>query len=198
MFALLKLSGIIDFTNGKIAHIFKWAVFIAAILCSINAVLRKVFSTGDFYQAYANSLSELQLFLFGCIFLLGAAYTLRRDEHVRIDILAGRWSENSQIKMDIIGIIFFLLPTSILILYFSTQYLNMSYTSGETTGNSPLPLWPFKLLIPIGYSLLIIQSISELIKRFAYFKGLVPFSDLRRKSHTPAQEVKKYIANINK
>lgn len=196
MRALLKLSGLIDIANERIAQTVKWAVFLAAVICSINAILRKLFSTSEFYHTYANSLSELQLFLFGCIFLLGAAYTLRRDEHVRIDVLTGRWSEASQIKMDVVGLLLFLLPISILTLYFSFNYFSTSYASAETTGNSPLPLWPFKLLIPIAYFLLIIQAISELIKRFAYFKGLIQFSDLRRKGHTPEQEVKKYTANI--
>lgn len=195
MQTLLKLSNLIDQFNEKIAQTVKWAVFIAAVICSLNAILRKVFSSGDFYQSYANSLSELQLFLFGCIFLLGAAYTLRRDEHVRIDVLSARWSERTQVKMDIVGFLLFLLPIAVLILYFSLQYVSTSYISGETTGNSPLRLWPFKLLIPVAYLLLIIQTISELIKRFAYFRGLVPFADLRRKSHSQEQEVKSSAIN---
>ena len=140
-------------------------------------------------------MSETQLFLFGAMFLLGAAYTLRLDEHVRIDLLSSRWSERKQAIMDVIGFALFLLPVSILIFYHSLSFLSFSWHSGETTGNSFLPLWPFKLLIPIGFALLIVQAISELIKRVAYFKGLIPFSQLRRRSHAPEKEFLAYQAD---
>ena len=190
---LLRLSRLIDGFSEKMGKFLSWAVLAAVLICSLNAVLRKAFDTSDFYKQYANAMSELQLFFFGTIFLLGAAYTLRLDEHVRIDLLSSRWSERTQVKMDIVGYLLFLLPFAGLIVYLGLDFFLISLNSGETSGNSFLPLWPFKLLIPVGFSFLVVQSISELIKRFAYFKGLVPFEQLRRRSHSPDEEVQAYL-----
>ena len=188
MQTLLRISRFIDALNERIGRYLSWTVLLAVLVCSLNAILRKLFDTSAFYKTYANAMSEMQLFLFGAMFLLGAAYTLRLDEHVRIDLLSSRWSERRQVIMDVIGFTLFLLPMSILMFYHSLSFLSFSWHSGETTGNSFLPLWPFKLLIPIGFALLIVQAISELIKRVAYFKGLIPFSQLRRRSQAPEDE----------
>ena len=195
MQTLLRISRFIDALNERIGRYLSWTVLLAVLVCSLNAILRKLFDTSAFYKTYANAMSETQLFLFGAMFLLGAAYTLRLDEHVRIDLLSSRWSERRQAIMDVIGFALFLLPVSILIFYHSLSFLSFSWHSGETTGNSFLPLWPFKLLIPIGFALLIVQAISELIKRVAYFKGLIPFSQLRRRSHAPEKEFLAYQAD---
>lgn len=190
---LLRIARGIDCVSEKIGKFLSWGVLFAVLICSLNAILRKAFDTSDFYKQYANAMSELQLFFFGAIFLLGAAYTLRLDEHVRIDLLSNRWSERTQVKMDILGYVLFLLPFACLIVYLGVDFFLISFASGETSGNSFLPLWPFKLLIPIGFVLLIAQGVSELIKRVAYFKGLVPFEQLRRRSHSPEEEVQAYL-----
>ena len=184
----LNLSRAIDAITEKIGRVATWAVLLAVLVCSLNAILRKLFDTSDFYKTYSNAMSEMQLFFFGAIFLLGAAYTLKLDEHVRIDILSNRWSERRQMWTDVIGFGVFMVPICILIFWLSLSFVADSYTSAETTGNSFLPLWPFKSLISLGYLLLIAQGVSELIKRIAYFKGLIPFAQLRR-HHSVADEV---------
>ncbi len=196
MKGLLHLSKLIDGLSVKVGKFAIWAVLLSVMVCSLNALLRKMFETSAFYKDYSNAMSETQLFLFGVIFLLGSAYTLRLDEHVRIDVVAGRWSERGQMLMDLIGFTLFLLPVCILVFYFSLSFVANSYNSHETSGNSFLPLWPFKTLISIGFLLLILQGISEIIKRVAYFKGLIPFSELRREHKSADDEVKAYIEEV--
>ena len=188
MNGLLKLSQAIDTFNAKVGRTATWAVLFAVIVCSVNALMRKLFDTSDFYKNYSNAMSEMQLFFFGVIFLLGAAYTLGLDEHVRIDVLSNRWSERKQMWMDAIGFGAFMVPICTLIFILSLSFVADSWASHETTGNSFLPLWPFKSLISLGYLTLIAQGVSEFIKRLAYFKGLIPFAQLRR-HHSVEDEV---------
>lgn len=193
MHGLLRLSGIIDRFNEKIAKAAQWTVLIAVLICSLNAILRKVFSSSTFFQTYSNTMFESLFFFFGCMFLLGAAYTLKKDEHVRIDVLASRYSERAQVWGDIVGILLFMFPACILILWYSIGAVEQSILSDEHSGNSPLVLWPFKLLIPLGFLMLLIQGFSELIKRIGYLKGLVAYHEFRKGGHNPDDEVKAYI-----
>lgn len=193
MQSLLRISKNIDNLNERISKTMLWAVLIAVAICSANAVLRKLFSSSEFFQKNSSVMFELQFFLFSCMFLFGAAYTLRRDEHVRIDVISSRYSERAQVKLDIVGIIFFMMPICLLVFYYSLSFFGQSFNNSEHSGDSGLLLWPFKLLMPVGYFFLILQGISELIKRVGYIKGLVPFSEFRKAGHSPDDEVREYI-----
>jgi TRAP-type mannitol/chloroaromatic compound transport system permease small subunit len=124
------------------------------------------------------------------MFLLAASYTLRRNEHVRIDVIVGRLSKRTQVWIDLLGFVFFLLPMTILILYDAIPYAMVSISSQEMSSNSGgLILWPAKILIPIGFALLTLQGISELIKRIGFLVGRVDASAFEKQATTPEDEI---------
>ena len=174
---LMKISRLIDAVNDFIGQWAKWLILLAVLICAGNAIIRYAFSISS------NAWLELQWYLFAGVFLLGAPYTLRRDEHVRIDVVAGHLSERKQVWIDIFGILFFLLPICSIILW-------LSYAGHEMSGNAGgLIRWPAKFLIVAGFFLIILQGLSELIKRVAYLKGLLPFSAFRKHAIDPAEEI---------
>jgi TRAP-type mannitol/chloroaromatic compound transport system permease small subunit len=180
----MRISRLIDAVNEFIGQWAKWLVLLAVLVCAGNAIIRYTFSISS------NAWLELQWYMFAGVFLLGAPYTLRRDEHVRIDVIAGRLSERAQVWIDIFGIIFFLLPISLIILWLSIPYFWLSYAGHEMSGNAGgLIRWPAKFLIVAGFFLLILQGLSELIKRFAYLKGLLPASAFRKHALDPSVEI---------
>ena len=168
MKALLKLSGLIDRINGRVGAWVAWLVLAAVVVSSVNAIIRKIFNMSS------NSFLEIQWYFFSAIFLLCAGYTLLRNEHVKIDVVSHRFSKRGQIMIDIIGIIFFLLPISLLVVRLSWPFFWQGLMSSEMSQNAGgLIRWPVYLLIPIGFALLAMQGVSELIKRFAFLKGLI-------------------------
>ncbi|MDQ0143938.1 TRAP transporter small permease subunit [Cupriavidus necator] len=184
MSSLMRISRLIDAVNAFIGQWAKWLVLLAVLVCAGNAIIRYTFSVSS------NAWLELQWYMFAGVFLLGAPYTLRRDEHVRIDVIAGRFSERTQVWIDIFGIFFFLLPISAIILWLSIPYFWLSYAGHEMSGNAGgLIRWPAKFLIAAGFFLMILQGLSELIKRFAYLKGELPFSAFRKHAVDPALEI---------
>ena len=184
MSSLMRISRLIDAVNAFIGQWAKWLVLLAVLVCAGNAIIRYTFSVSS------NAWLELQWYMFAGVFLLGAPYTLRRDEHVRIDVIAGRFSERTQVWIDIFGILFFLLPISVIILWLSIPYFWLSYAGHEMSGNAGgLIRWPAKFLIVAGFALMILQGLSELIKRFAYLKGDLPFSAFRKHAVDPALEI---------
>ncbi|AMR79547.1 TRAP-type transporter, small permease component [Cupriavidus phytorum] len=184
MSSLMRISRLIDAVNAFIGQWAKWLVLLAVLVCAGNAIIRYTFSISS------NAWLELQWYMFAGVFLLGAPYTLRRDEHVRIDVIAGRFSERTQVWIDIFGILFFLLPISLIILWLSIPYFWLSYAGHEMSGNAGgLIRWPAKFLIVAGFALMILQGLSELIKRFAYLKGDLPFSAFRKHAVDPALEI---------
>ncbi|SOZ13938.1 TRAP-type transporter, small permease component [Cupriavidus taiwanensis] len=184
MSSLMRISRLIDAVNAFIGQWAKWLVLLAVLVCAGNAIIRYTFSVSS------NAWLELQWYMFAGVFLLGAPYTLRRDEHVRIDVIAGRFSERTQVWIDIFGILFFLLPISLIILWLSIPYFWLSYAGHEMSGNAGgLIRWPAKFLIVAGFALMILQGLSELIKRFAYLKGDLPFSAFRKHAVDPALEI---------
>ncbi|MFO1412477.1 MAG: TRAP transporter small permease subunit [Burkholderiales bacterium] len=169
MNALLAFSRAVDAMSERIGRTVYWLVLVAVVISTVNAIVRKVFNWSS------NSLLEIQWYLFSAVFLLCAGYTLLRNEHVRIDVIAGRLSKTKQIWIDILGTIFFLMPMSLLIMYLSWFTFLNAYRSNEVSTNAGgLILWPARILVPIGFALLILQALSELIKRFAFLKGLIP------------------------
>lgn len=166
MTALLRLSAWIDALSDRIGLSVSWALLAAVVICTGNALARYVLHVGS------NAWLEIQWYLFAAIFLLAAAHTLRRNEHVRIDILASRLSRRAQAWIDILGIVLFLLPMCWIILVYAVPYVRASFLGGETSANAGgLTVWPVKLLIPIGFAMLALQGLSELIKRAGFLTG---------------------------
>lgn len=169
MNAFLGLSRFIDATNERVGRSAMWLLLAAVLISTVNAIVRKVFNWSS------NGLLEIQWYLFAGAFLLGAAYTLLHNEHVRIDVVSGKFSRRTQTWIEVIGSIFFLLPFCAMVLWTSVPWFLNSFASGETSSNAGgLILWPAKILVPIGFTLLTAQGISELIKRLAFLKGLIP------------------------
>lgn len=191
---LLKLSRMIDRLNEIIGEGISWALLAAVLICSGNALIRYGLNRSS------NAWLEIQWYLFAAMFLLASAYTLRRNEHVRIDVIADRFSKRTQVWIDVFGFVFFMLPMTLVILYYAIPFALLSYTSQEMSGNSGgLILWPAKVLIPIGFFLLTLQGISELIKRIGYLLGKVDASAFEKQAATPEEEIEtiKSAAHIN-
>ena len=184
MSLLLRLARLIDAMNEKIGLAVSWALLIAVLICSGNAIIRYSFNMSS------NAWLEIQWYLFSAMFLLAGAYTLKRNEHVRIDVIVGRFSRRTQIIIDIFGFAIFLLPVSLLILYFSVPFAMESLRNQEVSSNAGgLILWPAKMLIPVGFVMLTLQGFSELIKRLAYLAGLVDASEFEKQAATPQDEI---------
>lgn len=181
---LLSFSRFIDALNEKIGLAISWALLLAVLICSGNALVRYTFNTSS------NAWLEIQWYLFGAIFLLASSYTLKRNEHVRIDVVVGRFSKRTQVWIDVFGFTFFLLPATLLILYFAIPFAYESIRNQEVSSNAGgLIIWPAKTLIPVGFFLLTLQGISELIKRIGYLMGLVEASAFEKQTATPEEEI---------
>jgi len=179
--SLLSLSRLIDRLSERIGHTFYWLVLAAVLISAANAVVRKTFNVSS------NAFLEIQWYLFSAIFLLLAGYTLLRNDHVRIDVIASRLSKRAQTWIDIIGTVFFLFPMAILIMWLSWPVFVEAYERHEISTNAGgLIIWPARLLVPVGFLLLILQGISELIKRIAFLRGLIP--DPTEKPHEKSLE----------
>ncbi len=169
---ILAISDFIDAMNERFGRIANWCVLIACVISAGNALVRYGFSFSS------NAWLEIQWYLFGAMFMLGAPYTLKMNEHVRVDIVYGNVSPRVQIWIDLLGGIFFLLPATIIIGWMSWPIFLDSLVSGEISNNAGgLLRWPIKLLMPLGFGLLTLQGISEIIKRIAALTGhraLVP------------------------
>ena len=166
---LLKLSRLIDRLNAGIGRSVAWLVLAAVLISAGNAVARK------FFNSSSNAFLEVQWYLFSAVFLLAAAHTLMRQEHVRIDVLSARWSARTRAWVDVFGIVFFLLPLVVVVVGLSWPLLVRTYVSGEMSSNAGgLIRWPVLALLPLAFTLLGVQGISELIKRLAWLQGLLP------------------------
>jgi TRAP-type mannitol/chloroaromatic compound transport system permease small subunit len=163
---LLGISRLIDAVNERIGKITAWAIVVAVLVSAVNAIIRKVFGTSS------NAWLELQWYLFGAVFMLCASWTLKANEHIRIDIFSSRLTKRSRDRIDIFGHMFFLLPFVALMIYLSTPFFIRSYQSGEVSTNAGgLLIWPAKGLILLGFVLLAFQWFSELVKRIAIMRG---------------------------
>ena len=181
MNALLSLSRAIDKLNERVGLTVSWLVLAAVLISAANAIVRKAFNVSS------NSFLEIQWYLFSVVFLFCAGYTLLRNQHVRIDVIAGRLSPQAQAWIDILGTIFFLMPMALTIMWLSWPVFVQAYERHEVSTNAGgLIIWPARLLVPIGFFLLVIQGVSELIKRVAFLKGLIP--DPAQKQHEKSAE----------
>ena len=180
----MSLSRFIDSLNEKIANTVSWALLAAVIICAGNAVIRYSLNISS------NAWLEIQWYLYGAMFLLAASYTLKRDEHVRIDVIVGRFSRRTQAWIDLFGFLLFLLPVCLLILYDAIPFARVSIVSQEMSSNAGgLIVWPAKLLVPIGFALLILQGISEIIKRIAFLAGKIDGHEFAKHQSTPEEEI---------
>lgn len=181
MRTLLALSRLIDAVNQRVGQVVMWITLIVVFISAGNAVVRKALNMSS------NAWLEIQWYLFGAIFLLAAGYTLLRNEHVRVDILASRLRQRRQIHIEIFGVLFFLLPMACTILWLSWPMFVDSYVTNEQSSNTGgLVRWPVKLLIPVGFALLIAAGVSHLIKCIGFLRGLCP--DPRSQGDGPSAE----------
>jgi TRAP-type mannitol/chloroaromatic compound transport system permease small subunit len=191
MQALLRVSRLIDAMNERVGRLVYWLVLAAVLLSAGNAIIRKLFNMSS------NAFLEAQWYFFSGVFLLCSGYTLLRNEHVRIDIIAGRLSAKAQTWIDVLGTLFFLLPMAILFLYLSWPVFVRTYTHGEISTNAGgLLIWPARLLVPVGFALLTLQGISELIKRVAYLAGAGPDPVPRHDAHAAEKELAEEIRRM--
>ncbi len=182
MNALLALARAIDALNERIGRAVTWLVLAAVVISAVNAIVRKAFDMSS------NAFLEVQWYLFSAVFLLCSAWTLMRNEHIRIDIVNGRFSRRTQTWIDVFGTVFFLFPMVLLILYESVPWAYRALLSGEVSSSAGgLILWPAKLLVPAGFVLLLLQGISELVKRIAFLRGQGP--DPLERVHKKSAEV---------
>ena len=166
MQALLALSRAIDRLNAFVGKYSIWLIFAATFISAANAIVRKAF------DASSNAFLEVQWYLFAWSFLLAAGYTLLHREHVRIDVINSRLSKTKQVWIDIIGFALFLTPLCVTILWLSMPVVIQMYQSGEMSGNpGGLIRWPVWAAIPVGITLLMLQGLSELVKRIAFLTG---------------------------
>lgn len=184
MGALLKFSRAIDWLNAQVGKYAIWLIMGSTLISALNAVVRYTFNTSS------NAMLEIQWYLFAWSFLIAAAFTLLNREHVRIDVINSRLSKKTQMWIDILGFAFFLTPVCLLVLDFCIPMLIQKYQSGEMSGNpGGLIRWPVWLAIPVGFTLLMLQGWSELIKRVAFLRGQGPDPTLKAGEKSAEEEL---------
>lgn len=168
MTPLLSLSRWIDKLSTGIGKITMWLILATTLISAGNAIVRKAFDISS------NSLLEIQWYLFAAVFMLGAGYGFLKNSHVRIDFISSKLTDRTRNWIDLFGILFVLFPFCILLINLSWPSFTGAYQSGEMSSNAGgLIRWPVYLLVPVGFALLMLQGVSELIKRIAYLRGLI-------------------------
>jgi TRAP-type mannitol/chloroaromatic compound transport system permease small subunit len=163
---LLRLSRGIDKLNSGIGSLVAWGLLAAVLISAANAIVRKVWNTSS------NSWLEIQWILFGAVFLLCSAWTLLSNEHIRIDIVNNMLPKRVRDAIDVLGHLLFLLPMAFVLAYLGWPFFWLSLMQNEQSTNAGgLPVYPAKFLIPIAFTLLLVQAVSELIKRIAIMRG---------------------------
>ena len=175
---LLALARRIDALNTRVGQTAAWLILVAVLVSSINALTRYTLSIGS------NAWLELQWYLFSGVFLLCSPWTLKANEHIRIDVVTGRFSPHVHAWIDIIGGVLFLIPMCVVILWAGIPFATEAMATGEMSTNAGgLIVWPAKILIPLGFTLLMAQGVSELIKRIAFLQGLIDGSEFEKAGH---------------
>lgn len=168
MKALLRFSSLIDAINDFVGRHVSWLILAAVLISAGNATVRKAFDTSS------NMWLELQWYLYGTVFMLAAAYTLLRNEHVRIDVVSNMLRKRTRDYIDLFCHIFFLMPFVLLMVWLCVPWFVRSYSSGEISANAGgLIIWPAKMMVLIGFILLVAQAFSEIIKRTAVIARLI-------------------------
>jgi TRAP-type mannitol/chloroaromatic compound transport system permease small subunit len=186
--ALLPLSRLIDRLSEFVGRWVSWLVLAAVFVSALNAVVRKVFNTSS------NAYLEIQWYFFAAMFLLAAGYTLLRQEHVRIDVILSRFSKRTQIKIEIVGLVAFLFPVVLTVINLVWPLVIKAMVSGEMSSNAGgLIRWPIYAMVPLGFALLGLQGVSELIKRFAFLQGLIDDPTKKKQEKTAEEELAEVI-----
>ncbi|MGB8434936.1 MAG: TRAP transporter small permease subunit [Burkholderiales bacterium] len=181
MKVLLSISRAIDALNEHVGRLTYWLILVAVLVSAGNAIVRYSLNTSS------NAWLEIQWYLFSFVFLFCAGYTLLHNQHVRIDILTAHLSGRKKAWIDILGTLFFLLPMAIAIMWLSWPVFVDAYQSHEISTNAGgLLIWPARLMIPVGFFLLVLQGFSELIRRIAFLRGMIP--DPTEKDEGPSLE----------
>ena len=184
MRGLLKLSGAIDWLNAQVGKWVIWLILASTLISAVNALVRKVFNVSS------NAYLEVQWYLFAGAFLLAAGYTLLHGEHVKIDVVSSRLTKRKQIWIDVIGFALFLAPMCLIVLWYGIPFFLQGFRSGEMSSNAGgLVRWPVYLLMPVGFTLLLLQGLSEFIKRIAFLQGLIPDPTEKKVAKTPEEEL---------
>jgi TRAP-type mannitol/chloroaromatic compound transport system permease small subunit len=200
MQALLKFSAVVDRLNEIVGRLVMWLVLAAVLISAGNAIMRKAFSIGS------NAYLEIQWYLFAAVFMLGVGYVMLKNAHVRIDFVSSRLSKRTNALIDAIGIVVFTIPLSIIMVDLGWPLFARAWESGEMSQNAGgLIRWPVMLLIPVGFTILLLQATSELVKRIAFLRGLrsEPFSieagksDDERLAEELAEQAQKKLAGVN-
>jgi TRAP-type mannitol/chloroaromatic compound transport system permease small subunit len=180
---LLTLSRLIDALNEGVGRLTYWLVLVAVLVSAGNAIIRYTFNMSS------NAWLEIQWYLFSAVFLFCAGYTLLHNQHIRIDVVTGRLSPRAHAWIDILGTLLFLMPMALTVLWLSWPVFVDAYQRNEVSTNAGgLIIWPARLMVPIGFLLLVLQGISELIKRIAFLCGMIP--DPAEKHEEPSAEEK--------
>ena len=191
MHALLKFSKAVDWLNTQVGKYAIWLILAATVVSGVNAVIRKLFNMSS------NAYLEVQWYFFSSSFLLAAGYTLLNNEHVRIDVVSSHLSKRGQIWVDIIGFAFFLTPICAAVLWYGIPFFLQGFHSGEMSQNAGgLIRWPVYAMIPLGFTLLMLQGWSELIKRIAFLQGLIEDPTLKRVEKTAEEELADSIRRL--
>ncbi len=168
MNVLLRLSALVDVVNEHLGKIADWMVLTSCVISAGNAMVRYAFNYSS------NAWLEVQWYMFGVMFMLGASFTLKKNEHVRVDIVYGNVSERVQLWIDFLGGILFLLPATAILAWLSWDVFAESFRIGESSSNAGgLIRWPIKLMMPVGFFFLTLQGLSEVVKRAAALQGLI-------------------------
>jgi TRAP-type mannitol/chloroaromatic compound transport system permease small subunit len=166
---LLAFSRRVDWVTERIGKSVGWLLLAAVLISAGNALIRKAFGVSS------NAFLEAQWYLFGAVFMLGAGYAFLHDQHVRIDVLSTRMKRSTQVWVDVVGIVVFLLPLCVFVVWTSLPSLQLAITTKEVSANpGGLLRWPVYALVPLGFAMLAVQSVSELIKRVAFLTGHGP------------------------
>jgi TRAP-type mannitol/chloroaromatic compound transport system permease small subunit len=188
MRALLKFSKAIDWMSTQIGKYVIWLILASTVISAINAVVRKAFNMSS------NAYAEVQWYLFAASFLIAAGYTLLNGEHVKIDVISGRMSKRAQIWIDVLGFTFFLIPMCLTILWFGVPFFLEGMRTGEMSSNAGgLIRWPVYAMMPLGFALLLLQGVSELVKRVAFLQGLIADPTLKKIEKTAEEELAEAI-----
>ena len=191
MHSLLKFSKAVDWLNSQIGKYVIWLILASTVISATNAIVRKAFNVSS------NAYLEVQWYLFASAFLLASAYTLLNGEHVKIDVIYSRWSKRTQMWIDVFGFTFFLLPFCAAILWFGVPFFLKGFQSGEMSSQAGgLLRWPVYAMIPLGFGLLLLQGVSELIKRLAFLQGLIEDPTYKKAEKTAEEELAEAIQKL--
>ena len=191
MQGLLAFSNAIDKFNTWINRYVIWLILVATLISAVNALVRKIFNTSS------NAFLEVQWYLFAASFLLASCYTLLQNEHVKIDVVYSKFTRRTQTQIDIVGFACFLLPMCTAVMWFGVPFFLKGLMSGEMSSNAGgLIRWPVYAMIPLGFGFLWLQGVSELIKRIAFLKGLIPDPTLKPGEKSAEEELAEEIRKL--